>query len=84
MCGILFGLNVPEPDDFILTHRGPDDKKRVTYDNCFMEFTRLSINDVSSDGMQPFVNNDKITTNTDGTTQSEKTNMSKAVKPKAD
>lgn len=31
-----------------------------------------------------FVNNDNITTNTDGTTQSEKTNMSKAVKPKAD
>jgi hypothetical protein len=31
-----------------------------------------------------FVNNDNITINTDGTTQSEKTNMSKAVKPKAD
>jgi hypothetical protein len=31
-----------------------------------------------------FVNNDNITTNTDGTTQSEKTNMSKAIKPKAD
>lgn len=31
-----------------------------------------------------FVNNDNITTNTDGTTQSEKTNLSKAVKPKAD
>ena len=31
-----------------------------------------------------FVNNDNITTNTDGTTQSEKSNMSKAVKPKAD
>ena len=31
-----------------------------------------------------FVNNDVITTNTDGTTQSEKTNLSKAVKPKAD
>ena len=31
-----------------------------------------------------FINNDSITTNTDGTTQSEKTNLSKAVKPKAD
>jgi len=31
-----------------------------------------------------FVNNDTITTNTDGTTQNEKTNLSKAVKPKAD
>ena len=31
-----------------------------------------------------FINNDNITTNTDGTTQAEKTNMSKAVKPKAD
>ena len=30
------------------------------------------------------INNDNITTNTDGTTQVEKTNMSKAVKPKAD
>ena len=29
-------------------------------------------------------NNDNITTNTDGTTASEKTNLSKAVKPKAD
>ena len=31
-----------------------------------------------------FVNNDNITINTDGTTQAEKTNLSKAVKPKAD
>lgn len=31
-----------------------------------------------------FVNNDNITINTDGTTKAEKTNMSKAVKPKAD
>ena len=31
-----------------------------------------------------FINNDNITTNTDGTTASEKTNLSKAVKPKAD
>jgi len=31
-----------------------------------------------------FVNNDNITTNTDGTTKAEKTNMSKAVKPRAD
>ena len=31
-----------------------------------------------------FINNDNITTNTDGTTAAEKTNLSKAVKPKAD
>ncbi len=31
-----------------------------------------------------FVNNSNITTNSDGTTQAEKTNLSKAVKPKAD
>jgi hypothetical protein len=31
-----------------------------------------------------FVNNANITTNSDGTTQAEKTNLSKAVKPKAD
>ena len=31
-----------------------------------------------------FINNDGITTNTDGTTQAEKSNLSKAVKPKAD
>lgn len=31
-----------------------------------------------------FINNDTITINTDGTQQSEKTNLSKAVKPKAD
>ena len=30
------------------------------------------------------INNDNITTNTDGTTAAEKTNLSKAVKPKAD
>ena len=31
-----------------------------------------------------FVNNDNLTINTDGTSQAEKVNMSKAVKPKAD
>lgn len=31
-----------------------------------------------------FINNDATTTNTDGTTSAEKTNLSKAVKPKAD
>ena len=55
MCGILCVLgttNIIKLDT--LAHRGPDDKSAVYLGNCFMEFTRLAINDVSQDGMQPF------------------------------
>jgi len=41
----------------LLKHRGPDEFKthQSADGRCYMEFTRLSINDVSTDGSQPFI-----------------------------
>ena len=39
--------------------RGPDAQDCFLDDNVYMGFTRLSINDLSSDGMQPMQNEDK-------------------------
>ena len=41
----------------LLNHRGPDETRCETSPDgqCYMEFTRLSINDVSIEGSQPFV-----------------------------
>ena len=55
MCGILCVLG--KRSQLItgtLTHRGPDASRVVTIGNCTMEFSRLAINDLSEDGMQPF------------------------------
>lgn len=43
-------------------HRGPDDASVVIKDNLGLSFKRLSIIDISTDGMQPFYsNNEQVT-----------------------
>lgn len=61
MCGILalFGEEV-EISSHLLTHRGPDDYRTVQKGKCRMDFYRLSINDLTETGMQPFVNNNSM------------------------
>ena len=58
MCGILalYGEEVEVPVD-LLTHRGPDDYKSDVMGKCRMDFYRLSIKDLSKNGMQPFRHN---------------------------
>ena len=55
MCGILalFGEEV-EVSSYLLSHRGPDDYRTETLGKCRMDFYRLSINDLTTAGMQPF------------------------------
>jgi asparagine synthase (glutamine-hydrolysing) len=56
MCGILCVLGKrAQLITGTLTHRGPDASRVVTIGNCTMEFSRLAINDLSEDGMQPFI-----------------------------
>ncbi len=61
MCGILalFGEEVDTPS-YLLTHRGPDDFARKRLGRCTMDFYRLSINDLTANGMQPFTRDRKI------------------------
>ena len=59
MCGIICVLGDERPESGVLTHRGPDDIRNETLGKCYMEFTRLSINDTSSKGMQPFFSKEK-------------------------
>lgn len=56
MCGIfcVFGKADVPTDSSRLGHRGPDDFGTYKTENCYMEFSRLSINDTSPAGMQPF------------------------------
>jgi asparagine synthase (glutamine-hydrolysing) len=60
MCGILCVLGDVPVSLGTLSHRGPDDAKAEKLGNCFMEFSRLAINDTSSAGMQPFKKNGKM------------------------
>ena len=57
MCGILcvFGTRKKLLQFGTLRHRGPDDTRVVHFGKCTMEFSRLAINSLSDDGMQPFV-----------------------------
>ena len=54
MCGILCVLGDAPVNLSTLNHRGPDGRGLNQRGKCLMEFTRLSINDVSTTGMQPF------------------------------
>ena len=54
MCGILCVLGDTDIQVGHISHRGPDARKLDQIGNCFMEFERLSINDTSNKGMQPF------------------------------
>lgn len=66
MCGIAgilsnqnnFDFGQVERFDKYLDHRGPDDKGKFQMDNCIFFHRRLSIIDVSSNGKQPFFNED--------------------------
>jgi asparagine synthase (glutamine-hydrolysing) len=60
MCGIICALGVEIKSPGSLDHRGPDGTERTKFGRCSMEFARLSINDTSYAGMQPFLRNDKI------------------------
>ena len=44
----------------LLNARGPDTGKIIQHKNHIFGFTRLSINDLSENGMQPFVDGEKI------------------------
>ena len=58
MCGILCIFGDKRPDiQNVLEHRGPDEFKTMQNDKCYMEFSRLSINDTTNNGMQPFCEN---------------------------
>jgi asparagine synthase (glutamine-hydrolysing) len=57
MCGIL--CSTENQNSFferlnIIRHRGPDDQQIINIDNLNFGFTRLSINDKTEKGMQPF------------------------------
>jgi asparagine synthase (glutamine-hydrolysing) len=38
-----------------IKHRGPDDTSITIFNNCIIGFHRLAINDLSENGMQPFI-----------------------------
>lgn len=66
MCGILAvqAIDDKDPLDILtylqtLSNRGPDAIDSVQLSNIFLGFTRLSINDLTADGMQPMHNEDK-------------------------
>jgi asparagine synthase (glutamine-hydrolysing) len=46
-----------------IKHRGPDDSQIIIANNSIMGFHRLSINDLSPNGMQPFININKLSNN---------------------
>lgn len=58
MCGIYCSYG--EQKNYSLKHRGPDATQTKTLGKWTMTFYRLSINDTSEQGMQPFVRNDKM------------------------
>ena len=61
MCGILAlsGEEV-EVSSYLLSHRGPDAYRSGTIGKCRMDFYRLSINDLTDAGMQPFVKDNEM------------------------
>jgi len=62
MCGIFAYLGKKYSKEDLLTNfnrisdRGPDSSKIINVDNIVLGFHRLAINDLSDDGMQPFIN----------------------------
>jgi asparagine synthase (glutamine-hydrolysing) len=67
MCGIFASvglkwpadeINLPSPIE-LLSHRGPDNRQLLEFDNIFIGHTRLSIIDGSSSSNQPFISPDK-------------------------
>lgn len=63
MCGIWILINKKSKISYqpeLLQHRGPDDTKKYEIDNLEFCFYRLSINDTSDDGSQPFITNKNV------------------------
>ena len=60
MCGIIAYFKKCPKDVTYLTHRGPDEQVCKKLGKCTMCFSRLSINDVSVNGSQPFTKNGKM------------------------
>lgn len=66
MCGIwaLFGASLPQETCLncinALTNRGPEGTRFEEYGNVQLGFTRLAINGLTDDGMQPMHTNDAI------------------------
>ena len=60
MCGIvvIFGNEI-DISSTLLTHRGPNEYRSKILKKCRMDFYRLAINDLTSMGMQPFVQRDE-------------------------
>ena len=60
MCGILGGINFSFQSSSLATidHRGPDDSGWFTHKNVTLGHVRLSIQDVSEMGHQPFLSKD--------------------------
>ena len=62
MCGIFAYLGKKYSKDDLLENfnkiynRGPDSSRIIKVDNVVLGFHRLEINDLSDDGMQPFIN----------------------------
>ena len=62
MCGIIVSLG-GHPSTCVpgtIKHRGPDGSRSMTMGKCRMDFVRLSINDTSEDGMQPFIRSNEM------------------------
>lgn len=62
MCGISGFVNISiKSDDFIkiTSHRGPDDNGVYRHANLILGHSRLSIQDLSTNGHQPFISKDK-------------------------
>lgn len=61
MCGILGGNNRNwnyEKGIKSMIHRGPDGIRIHEFDNCTLAFARLSVIDLSENGMQPMISDD--------------------------
>lgn len=61
MCGIIGSINVNWKDNPLNTikHRGPDYQSKFLLGNLYLGHTRLSIQDVSSNGNQPMITDDE-------------------------
>ncbi len=59
MCGIICLHETTERPRTFLNHRGPDAFDETQVGNSLLMFYRLAINDLSSSGMQPFVNGNR-------------------------
>jgi len=60
MCGIIAYFKKQPEEIKFLTHRGPDEQVCKKLGNCTMCFSRLSINDTSQNGSQPFIKDGKM------------------------